>query len=118
MSEREMQDDEVLERELRAALGRVEAPAGFAGRVKARVAERGREREGRRGWWRGIAAAFLLGAMCGGWLMHQERVDRRQAIETREQFAVAMRVTSRVTERTFSEAGRRINRTEYEGERR
>ena len=120
VSEREQDAmaDKVLERELRAALGRVDAPSGFAGRVMARTAERSGVREERSGWWRAVAAAFLLGAMCGGWLMHQERVDRREAMRTREQFAVAMRVTARATERSFTEAGRKINRTGDEGERR
>ncbi len=123
MSEREraLSEDDGLERELRVALGRVDPPDGFAERVLSRAAEaggRGGEGDGRGGWGRAVAASFLLGALSGGWLMHHERVERREAMETREQFRVAMQVTARVTERSFSEAGRRINRTTDEGETR
>ena len=69
MSERE----ELLERRLRTALERVNAPAWFAERVLARAeAERGAAGQVRGGWWRAVAAAFLLGALSGGWLMHHE----------------------------------------------
>ena len=100
-----------FERELREGLRRVEAPPGFRERVMARAGERAASRAGRTGWWRGIAAAFLLGALFGGWLMHQERVDRREAMVTRQQFDEAMRITGR----SLAEAQRKIEQAGVKG---
>ena len=102
-----------FERELREGLGRVDAPAGFAERVLDRVEMRARTRRGeaaRGAWWRGVAAALLVGLAAGGWWVQQERTERMEARAAREQFEVAMRVTTRVTARSFAEAQRRINR--------
>ena len=97
-----------FERELREGLRRVEAPAGFGDRVMARL--EARERGLRRSaWWRSVAAVLVLGVAVGGWRLERARTEAR---ETREQFAVAMRVTSRVTGRSFAEAGRRLERTD------
>lgn len=106
-----------FEQELRESLRRVDAPRGFADRVVARAEMRQRRGADHRVWWRAVAAAFLLGALSGGWVVHREHVDRRQAMETKEQFDTAMRVTTRVTQRSFTEAQRRINRDpETEGQ--
>jgi len=101
-----------FERELREGLRRVDAPPGFAERVVARTEGQRLSRAARNGWWRGIAAAFLLGALFGGWLMHQERADRRQAMETKEQFDEAMRITGR----SLAEAQRKIEQAGVKGE--
>ena len=107
-----------LERELREGLRRVDAPEGFAERVLDRAkGQRGAGKDVRGGWWRAVAAAFLLGAVCGGWLMHEERVDRadrRQAMETKQQFDVAMRITGR----SLAEAQRKIEQAGAKGEAR
>lgn len=109
-----------FERELREGLRRVDAPEGFADRVVKRVEMRVRERRGmaaRGAWWRGVAAVLLVGLAVGGWFVQRERTERMAAREAREQFEVAMRVTTRVTQRSFAEAQRRINRSlETEGQ--
>lgn len=100
-----------LEQRLREGLRRLEAPEGFAERVMARAEIKGRRRDVRAGWWRSVAAVLLLGVAAGGWLVQRERTERMEAREAREEFGVAMRVTARVTERSFLEAQRRISRT-------
>ena len=103
---------------LRESLKRVDAPAGFAERVEARAAASGRTRAGRVVWWRAVAAVLLLVLGLGGWMTERERKERMEAREAQVQFGVAMRVAARVTERSFAEAGRRMNRTEGERETR
>lgn len=123
-----------LEARLRAGLRRLEAPAGFAERVMDRVEARVGRVDGRgagpaagravadravavlaaavlRGWWRGVAAVLVVGVAAAGWMVERERTERMEAREARKQFAVAMRLTARVTERSFAEAQRRISRT-------
>ena len=107
-----------FEARLRESLKRVDAPVGFAERVEARAAASGRTRAGRVVWWRAVAAVMLLVLGLGGWMAERERKERMEAREAQVQFGVAMRVAARVTERSFAEAGRRINRTEGERETR
>ncbi len=101
-----------LETRLREGLRRVEPPAGFADRMVERAEGRGAGRISHAPWWKAVAAAFLLGALCGGWLMHEGRMERRQAMETKEQFDVAMRITGR----SLAEAQRKVEQAGLKGE--
>lgn len=84
-----------LEQSLRAALGRVAAPAGFAERVLARTGPR----RGRRApWWhmpvvRWALAAALLGAMAAGGVMAYRSQQRARGERARRQVMLALRIT-------------------------
>lgn len=116
-----------LEARLREGLRRLDAPDGFAERVLARAEAAGGVRQERKrdrraaavgGWWRSVAAVLLLSLAAAGWMVESERMERMEARATREQFAVAMRVTARVTERTFIDAQRSISRAQAGSARR
>jgi hypothetical protein len=74
-----------FEDELRNALKPVAPPAGFTGRVMARVEVR---RTRPRFRWVAIAALLLLTAGLG----YQQHVERQRAIEAKEQLMVGLRI--------------------------
>jgi len=84
---------------LRRALRPVDAPEGFARRVRDRVAlqtpERGAIAAPRRRlpWWLTVAATLL--AVVGGPLVYREYDARREALAARAQVLVALQIASR-----------------------
>ena len=92
------------------ALRRLEAPAGFAGRVQQRIADREwkrRQASNAQRWRFALAATILI--CC--WLVGYQIYQRRQAEGARQQFAVAMQVTSRSLYRVKSGLNR-LDRTD------
>ena len=85
----EFEDELEFEGQLGSALGRLEAPEGFADRVMRRV--EARERRPVAPWRMAIAAALLVCVAGAGY----QGYERHEAAEARAQFAVAMRVTNR-----------------------
>lgn len=80
-----------LENDLERALGRKDAPAGFADRVMQRI-ERGESPAAKRPtWWRAAAASFTLAAMLGGYATHRV-VEHRRGERAKEQVLTAMRI--------------------------
>lgn len=77
-----------LDDELKLALRREEAPAGFADRVIAQAESR--RGEGRR-WWMGAIAAGLL--LAAGLEYERER-QIREGEQAKEQVMLALRITS------------------------
>jgi hypothetical protein len=84
-----------LENDLERALGRKDAPAGFADRVMQRVDVEGARGESpaamRPTWWRAAAASFTLAAMLGGYATHRV-VEHRRGERAKEQVLTAMRI--------------------------
>ena len=78
-----------LDHELRRALRRPPAPAGFAGRVMRRI--EGRETRETTHAWRAIAASLLLVALLGGWLYHRNQT-RKEGERARAQLMLALRI--------------------------
>ena len=78
-----------LDNDLRQAMRRVPAPEGFAERVMARLNEPRRDSHPAR--WRAIAATLLLGAIIGGWGVH-ETLERRRGERARDQVLLALRI--------------------------
>ena len=91
-------DDLELERELREAFRRTEAPAGFSARVLERTVGRRSGEETPGAWWRRPALAWSLAsvmvvAAVGGtelWRAHEERVEGERA---KAQLMLALRIT-------------------------
>jgi len=95
-----------FERHLKKALEPVDPPAGFAGRVMARVAAGEEARVKRSGWswWTELFAArgirwALAGALClsiaAGGALYKREQDRRMAGEqAKEQLMLALRLTA------------------------
>ncbi len=84
-----------IEHELKSALRRKPAPAGFATRVLAAVeAERGMPARlaAQAGWWRAAAAAVLLTAILGGWTAHTV-AERRAGEKARKELLLALQIT-------------------------
>jgi len=77
-----------LDDELKVALGRVDPPPGFAGRVLARAESR---RSGRQWWIAAIAAGLLL---AGGLEFERERRIRAQGEAAKQQVIMALQITS------------------------
>ncbi len=75
-----------FEDELRNALRPVEPPAGFAGRVLARVDAR--RKRPRFHWAAAIAALLLLTAGLG----YQQHVERQRAMKAKEQLMLGLRI--------------------------
>lgn len=103
-------DEDGLERAVRVALQRVDAPDGFAERVLARAAERGvRASDSRRvsairrfttPVWRLVYAAAALIAITAGTVhVERARVEQRRADVAAAQFSQAMDVTNRTLEK-------------------
>jgi len=90
-----MNDPEALERQLRGALRRVDAPPGFAERVIARAAARERPAPRRR--WLAVAASVVMLVSAGGYGEHyrREQIRHQQAEAAREKLIIALRITSR-----------------------
>lgn len=86
-----------LERDLRNALERKPAPAGFTARVMDALEQDGARPQpdprflGMR--WRAVAAAALLTVTLGGWAAHQVQ-QRREAERAKEEVLFALRITS------------------------
>jgi hypothetical protein len=103
-----------LERELRRALQRVDAPQGFAERTMARARGAGAPR-GRllvmpsrlRTWGSGAIAAVLVAGVFIGQQVHERR-ERERTEAAQEQFEAAMRITGETLDQTrlqLQEAG-------------
>ena len=83
-----------IEHELKSALRRKDASAGFTDRVMKAVEDQGltARRYQRRGW-RAVAAAGVLTAMLGGWTAHKV-VQRREGEKAAAEVRVALQITS------------------------
>ncbi len=97
-----------LENDLRQALRRVPAPEGFAERVLARVGRPGFSpaaglKSGLPRWRAAVAATLLLGAILGGWGVHETR-QRREGERAREQVLLALRIAGTQVARAQHEA--------------
>ena len=81
-----------LEHDLKRALRRESPPAGFAGRVLARIEEQQPEAAApRRHWWRATAASVTLAMLLGGYGTHKV-IEHRRGERAREQVLEAMRI--------------------------
>jgi len=84
---------------LRRALRQVDAPEGFARRVRDQVTREARVRGAvaaprrRLPWWLTVAATLL--AVIGGPLVYREYDARREALAARAQVLVALQIASR-----------------------
>jgi len=88
-----------LENELKSALGRRDAPEGFADRLMARVPQRKK-----RGWshsWLAAAAAAMIALLGGGFYEHQraERIQR-EGERARAELVLALEITSEKLQHT------------------
>ncbi len=94
----EQYEDKNFEKELAAALGRVEPPEGFAGRVQRRVRGGSVGRAAGNGLWSGwrlqwaAAMAVVVLVAAGSW-GYQER-ERRRGELARDRTLAALRLTS------------------------
>ena len=88
-----------IEKDLKDALKRKSAPAGFAETVmkKIEVEDRRSRLSGQPVFhgnrWRAVAAATLLTAVIGGWAAHQV-AERREGERAKEEVLLALRITS------------------------
>ena len=80
-----------LEHDLKRALRRESPPAGFAGRVLARIEEQQEAAAPRRHWWRATAASVTLAMLLGGYGTHKV-IEHRRGERAREQVLEAMRI--------------------------
>jgi hypothetical protein len=80
-----------FEEQLRRALGRQEPPAGFAGRVMARIPDGGQVAPWWRFTWAGWASAAALVMIVVGGLRYHEY---RKAEQAKEQFMLALEITA------------------------
>ena len=115
MENTEREQESALERELTAALQHVDAPAGFADRVMARLNEEEAGPAKLRGrllrwpvlrpWFSGAAAAALI----AGLFATQTAVEHHRARERRVQQATAQfELAERITDRALQQARRQI----------
>jgi len=81
-----------LERELKQALGRMEAPAGFTERVMSRLEPPRRAKMPPR-WAPWAVAASLLVSTGGSGYLYQQRQERATAERARQQILVALQIT-------------------------
>lgn len=82
-----------FEDQLRAALARQPAPAGFAERVAARAGRRSRSRNFWKPWAAGCLAASLLAGACG-LKQFEDRRTRQRGQAARAQLIQALEITS------------------------
>ena len=78
-----------IERDLRGALRRREAPPGFAERVFAKT----QRTEARRHWWVWLAAAALVLLMIGGINIVQEQRRQAEGERAKKELMVGLRIT-------------------------
>jgi hypothetical protein len=102
-NEIETRELEELERKLRMALARREAPLGLKQRVLAQARQRrlqGQAPQQSRGWMlQRIAASILLAALFGGFAVYRQQEERRKGEAAREQVMTALRITNRTLDR-------------------
>jgi hypothetical protein len=80
-----------METELKDAMRREPAPAGFAGRVLERIARDERQRRAPMRW-RAIAASVTLAAVVGGWGAHEHAQRVAEGEHARDQVLLALRI--------------------------
>ncbi len=98
-----MVDDTKFEESVRAALARVDAPAGFADRVLQRAASRAR-RDGTvhrssPAWRVAYAAAALVAVAAGGGYANHRRLENVRAAAAQQQFSMAIEMTNNTLDR-------------------
>ncbi len=81
-----------LESDLKHALRRESPPAGFAGRVMARI-EQAEQPRRRPVWWRAAAASVTLAILLGGYGTHRA-YEQRKGERAREELLRAMSIAS------------------------
>lgn len=83
-----------IEQDLKNALRRKDAPAGFTDRVMKAV-RNDASRPATQHWrgWRAVAAAGVLTAMLGGWTAHKV-IERREGQRAAAEVRIAMHITS------------------------
>jgi hypothetical protein len=87
-----------LEDDLRRALGRMDPPAGFPGRVNRAVAYRAQRNSWRR-WTAAAAALLILTGSSMAYRRHQGRVAREQVLQAVQITAAKLnRIQTRVIE--------------------
>lgn len=83
-----------IEDDLKRALRRESAPAGFASRVLQRIEQgesNSRTAPAKRRWWRAVAASLTLTAILGAWGA-REIHERREGERAKEEVLLALRI--------------------------